>query len=200
MHLLQQPLFCLPVSVASPAARAERAKEEVDALLHCDLVGVTCLRTVQYRHLWWIFQCESCLLHFQWTPNSSSVTTSCTVVLSHQFFGHLQPDIMLNYSHNDVLVTTARVALFLHLVLNYPVLLHPTRSSLNLLLALLYNSMKGCLTRRRGSRDETEPLLPKSPQAELKVWGNGCLPGLSPVLLLPLFPPLLIDSPSDVVL
>lgn len=187
MHLLQQPLFCLPVSVAPPAARAERPKEEVDTLLHCDLVGLTSLRTVQYRHLWWIFQCESCILHFQWTPNSSLVTTSCTVILSCQFFGRLQPDIMLNYSHNDVLVTTARVALFLHLVLNYPVLLHPTRSSLNLLLALLYNTVKGCLTRRQGSRDETEPLLPKSPQAELKVWGNGCLPGLYRTCLSPCF-------------
>ena len=38
---------------------------------------------------------------------------------------------MLNYPKNDVLVTTARAALFLMLLFSYPVLLHPTRGALN---------------------------------------------------------------------
>ena len=101
------------------------------------------------------------------------------VGLSHQFFSTLQPDIMLNYPHNDVLVTTARVALFLHLVLNYPVLLHPTRSSINLLFALLYNTVQSCLARKRQYRAESEPLLPKSSHTEFKVQGLSLFPTVS---------------------
>ena len=119
-----------------------------------------------------------------------------TACLSHQFFSNLQPDIMLNYPHNDVLVTTARVALFLHLVLNYPVLLHPTRSSINLLFALLYNTLQNCLTRKRQYRAESEPLLPKSSHTEFKVQGLSLFPTVS---LHPHSSPL-IDSPPSVVL
>lgn len=109
---------------------------------------------------------------------------------------------MLNYPHNDVLVTTARVALFLHLVLNYPVLLHPTRSSINLLLALLYNTLQSCLARNRQYRAESEPLLPKSSShTEFKVQGyrSSVSSSLSHLTLgHPLS--LLIDSPPSVVL
>ena len=103
---------------------------------------------------------------------------------------------MLNYPHNDVLVTTARVALFLHLVLNYPVLLHPTRSSINLLFALLYNTLQSCLARKRQYRAESEPLLPKSSHTEFKVQGLSLFPTVS------LHPQSssLIDSPPSVVL
>jgi len=74
---------------------------------------------------------------------------------------------MLNYPHNDILVTTARVALFFTLVLNYPVLLHPMRGSFNRLLFFLYNSLQECITRRQWA--ESQPLLPKSKSTEFKI-------------------------------
>ena len=85
---------------------------------------------------------------------------------------------MLNYPHNDILVTTARVALFLTLVLNYPVLLHPMRGSLNRLLFFLYNSLQECITRRQWA--ESQPLLPKSKSTEFKVYLMMCCPLSSP--------------------
>ncbi len=52
-------------------------------------------------------------------------------MLSIQFYGCIKPDVMLNYETHDVLMTVARVFLFLTILLHYPVLLHPTRANIN---------------------------------------------------------------------
>ena len=87
---------------------------------------------------------------------------------------------MLNYSRDDILITTARVALFFTLLFSYPVLLHPTRAAINRLLVYMYNLSAASLAgrgRRRGrvndeyeevekkresEEEEDEPLLPKA--------------------------------------
>ena len=89
---------------------------------------------------------------------------------------------MLNYSRDDILITTARVALFFTLLFSYPVLLHPTRAAINRLLVYMYNLSAASLAergrrRRRGKindeyeevekkresvEEEDEPLLPKA--------------------------------------
>ena len=48
-----------------------------------------------------------------------------------QFFNHLKGDVMVNYPKQNELILAARVALFFMLVTSYPVLLHPTRDSIN---------------------------------------------------------------------
>ncbi len=48
-----------------------------------------------------------------------------------QFFNDLKGDVMVNYSKQNELILAARVALFFMLITSYPVLLHPTRDSIN---------------------------------------------------------------------
>ena len=55
-----------------------------------------------------------------------------------QFGGDTNEDIMTNYPSKEILVTTARIALFLTLLFSYPVLFHPTRAVLNELCAYFY--------------------------------------------------------------
>ena len=89
---------------------------------------------------------------------------------------------MLNYPRSDILITTARVALFFTLLFSYPVLLHPTRAAINRLLVYLYNLSAAWVAKWRKGRggnknvqkgegdidddDEVEsdgmPLLPKT--------------------------------------
>ena len=40
-------------------------------------------------------------------------------------------DVLLNYPKDDIVITTARVAILITLLLSYPVLLYPTRASIN---------------------------------------------------------------------
>jgi amino acid permease len=67
-----------------------------------------------------------------------------------RFFGDLQEDVMLNYPRTDVLMTTARVALFFTLLCSYPVLLHPTRGAINRLIVYSYQLLTGGCRRREG--------------------------------------------------
>ena len=73
-----------------------------------------------------------------------------TIVHCMQFFGDLQEDVMLNYPRTDVLMTTARVALFFTLLCSYPVLLHPTRGAINRLVIYSYQLLTGGCRRREG--------------------------------------------------
>ena len=79
-------------------------------------------------------------------------TYTNTLFLSHthtQFFDELKDDVMLNYPRTDVLMTTARIALFFTLLCSYPVLLHPTRAAINRLVIYGYQIVLGWV---RGSR------------------------------------------------
>lgn len=61
---------------------------------------------------------------------------------------------MLNYPRDDILITTARIALFFTLLFSYPVLLHPTRAAINRLLLYVYHLTVVRLEKKRsGSRD-----------------------------------------------
>lgn len=71
-----------------------------------------------------------------------------------QFYDALKEDVMLNYPRDDILITTARIALFFTLLFSYPVLLHPTRAAINRLLLYVYQLTVATLEKRRsGSRD-----------------------------------------------
>ena len=67
---------------------------------------------------------------------------------------------MLNYPRTDVLMTTARIALFFTLLFSYPVLLHPTRAAINRLVLYCYALGTGCYRsgcgRRRSGEGEGE--------------------------------------------
>ncbi len=73
---------------------------------------------------------------------------------------------MLNYPRDDILVTTARAALFFTLFFGYPVLLHPTRAAINRLVGFIYSIVIERLTRTQWNGngnsdklDEKEPLI-----------------------------------------
>lgn len=99
---------------------------------------------------------------------------------------------MLNYPRDDILVTTARIALFFTLLFSYPVLLHPTRAAINRLLLYVYSLTVATWERRRSAsrgngvkslqeressdseeEGEKSPLFSKTPsttsEAEVKV-------------------------------
>ena len=85
-----------------------------------------------------------------------------------QFFGDLQEDVMLNYPRTDVLMTTARVALFFTLLCSYPVLLHPTRGAINRLVIYSYQLLTGSCRRkgRKGGKVAHTNELEKQAEAE----------------------------------
>lgn len=85
-----------------------------------------------------------------------STAIECMFVLCLvQFYDEIKVDVMLNYSRDDILMTTARIAIFFTLLFSYPVLLHPTRSAINRLLLYVYQLVKGCME-RRGKGGESE--------------------------------------------
>lgn len=63
---------------------------------------------------------------------------------------------MLNYPRDDILITTARIALFFTLLFSYPVLLHPTRAAINRLLLYVYHLTVARLQRKRSSSRDNE--------------------------------------------
>ena len=82
---------------------------------------------------------------------------------------------MVGYSRNDILVTTARVALFFTLLFSYPVLFHPTRAAINRLLAFMYSLLVERMTRTQWNGKEEEEFLLKSSRettTEMKVWDS----------------------------
>ena len=97
-----------------------------------------------------------------------NVLAIVTVVHCMQFFGDLQEDVMLNYPRTDVLMTTARVALFFTLLCSYPVLLHPTRGAINRLVIYSYQLLTGSCRRkgRKGGKVAHTNELEKQAEAE----------------------------------
>ena len=95
--------------------------------------------------------------------------------LSHthiQFFGELKDDVMLNYPRTDVLMTTARIALFFTLLCSYPVLLHPTRAAINRLIIYGYQIVLGWVRGSRGRVGSGEVVNRKDWEGEGEM-GNG---------------------------
>ncbi|XP_064386869.1 sodium-coupled neutral amino acid transporter 7-like isoform X2 [Halichondria panicea] len=70
-----------------------------------------------------------------------------------RFFESLKSDVMVNYPKNNHLMLAARVALLFMLVTSYPVLLHPTRDSINSVIILIKDLVSNKLKKRRARKN-----------------------------------------------
>ena len=76
---------------------------------------------------------------------------------------------MTNYPSDSILVTSARIALFLTLLFSYPVLFHPTRATINELYGYLYvllceHGDRIMIQRGDSESTESEVLLNSNPK------------------------------------
>ena len=88
---------------------------------------------------------------------------------------------MLNYPRTDVLMTTARIALFFTLLCSYPVLLHPTRAAINRLIIYGYQIVLGWVRGSRGRVGSGEVVNRKDWESEGEM-GNGEMEEKKPLL------------------
>ena len=67
-----------------------------------------------------------------------------------QFLSHTNSDIALNYPADDYLMVVARALLFVAIVFHTPILFHPTRESLNIIITMAC----GCCSKAQTEEEE----------------------------------------------
>ena len=65
-------------------------------------------------------------------------------ILCKQFPSNIQTDLTLNYTTRNYLMAVARGGLFIAILFSTPVLFHPTRESINILIGYVCGLGRGC--------------------------------------------------------
>lgn len=93
-----------------------------------------------------------------------------------RFFDKIKEDVILSYPRDNHLILAARVALFFMLATSYPVLLHPTRASINSVIFLIKDVVAKKIRERNSSRSSVNSeniTLLKNEDADSVVVNSG---------------------------